>query len=185
MDKPNPLKMWESERKESDRGYALVALDFIDSHLSELLKASMVDDVPRVKSILNSPIRAIATRAKLAYCLGLIGEQTYELIEQIREIRNQFGHSFELLTFDSPDIAAMCKQIRIPEYDEKGVDNRFRFELAVNELWQHLAKLTRNAERRSIPKDHFDVLRMDEPQLTTELQRLNAPRKRALGFPDD
>lgn len=182
-DSPDPLKMWESEREESDRGYALVANDFVDHHLERLLRAFMVNDESRVNSLLNSPLRNMGNRAVLAYCLGLIGLQCFEVVEQIRNIRNTFGHSFELLTFESPEISKLCRDIRIPEYHDDGtITNRYRFELAVNELWQHLETVRKRVERRVVPVERFDAMRMDEPERSRRLEEMNVPYKRALGL---
>lgn len=183
MGEPDPVKMWESERDESDRGFALVACDFIDHDLDLLLRAFMVDDEPRANVLLKSPLRNISNRAMAAYCLGLIGHETFELIEQIRDIRNRFGHSFSLLTFDSPGIAEVCRDIRIPEFGDDGtITLRYRFELAMNELWQHLDSVRKDLQRRVVPIERFDVLRMDEPKRSQLLKEMNAPFKKALGL---
>lgn len=101
---------------ESDYAVVLIAVTFLEEMLGSLFRAKFVD-TPKVVEALLGPDRPVSTfsaRIKLAYCTGHISEGTYRDLEVIREIRNDFAHSRESLSFDCPAIEAKCRRLRYP-----------------------------------------------------------------------
>lgn len=121
--------------KESDRGAALVAASMLDDRLKEIL-ASFFTSSKASQDLLsgfNAPLGTFSSRVSAAFALGLIQENEFKEITLIRKIRNEFGHGWEPLSFDSSGVANLCKQLPWlgPAEYEKGATARARFNAAV------------------------------------------------------
>ncbi|MDQ1639640.1 MAG: mannitol operon repressor [Pyrinomonadaceae bacterium] len=99
--------------QESDRGAALVAASLLDERLKEILQAfflqSKVSD--ELLNGYNAPVGTFSSRASLAFALGLIQKNEFDEITLIRKIRNEFGHKWKDVTFDSARIADLCRKL--------------------------------------------------------------------------
>ena len=104
----------EDLQKETDRGVALVAAEFIDDCLVTMLKACFVDDAKLAKELLKYPgsISTLAARIDLAYALGLLGKKMYADLKLIRKIRNEFGHCHTPVSFEEQRISDMCQKLQ-------------------------------------------------------------------------
>jgi DNA-binding MltR family transcriptional regulator len=107
-----------SKRTHSGAVIALSAV--LDNRLELVLKKAFV---PMSKSMHDKlfesyrPLNSFAAKIILAFAVGAIVLDTYEELEKIRDIRNEFAHSAELLDFESPKIAALLakfKKKRLP-----------------------------------------------------------------------
>ncbi|SRR6266568_3431727 len=81
---------------ESDLACVLIATSYLNNALACLLKRYFIES-NLVSKLLDSPRGAIstfATRADLAYCLGLIPKGLYQNLETVGKIRNVFAHSY-------------------------------------------------------------------------------------------
>jgi mannitol operon repressor len=142
--------------KESDRGAALTAAAVLDERLAEILKAFFAD-VGAVKDLLygaHAPLATFSARTATAYALGLIQENEYREISLIRKIRNEFGHSWRGVSFDSQRVRQITNELPWlgpPEY-EAGATARARFNAAIAILLTDLLWRARLvcSERRSI-----------------------------------
>lgn len=142
--------------KESDRGAALVAASMLDERLQEILSNFLVQS-PTSKELLggfNAPLGTFSARAAAALSLGLIQENEFNEIALIRKIRNEFGHGWKPLSFESGRVADLCRQLPWlgPAEHEAGATVRARFNAAVailltDLLWRvHLV----SKERRTL-----------------------------------
>jgi len=127
----------EDIQKEPDRGVPLVAVAFLDDVLGKLLEAYFIDNSKTIRYILEYPgaLCNFAVRADLAYCLGLLPEQTYNDIILIRKIRNRFGHSHHPVNFENEEIAGLCQKLYFANLSLQTlsvkVSARDKFEVAV------------------------------------------------------
>ena len=142
--------------KESDRGAALVAASMIDERLEEML-GSFFTDTPASKDLLsgfNAPLGTFSARASAAMALGLLQENEFKEITLIRKIRNEFGHGWQTISFESGRVADFCRQLPWlgPSEYEKGATARARFNAAVAILLTDLLWRVRlvASERRTI-----------------------------------
>ena len=75
----------------------------------------MVNDPKVVKDLLDSerhgPLSSFAAKAKVAYALALIDEQTKEDLDYIRKIRNEFAHSIKEISFQDNPIREYCNKL--------------------------------------------------------------------------
>lgn len=121
--------------KESDRGAALVAASMLDERLKEILESFFTSSKASqdLLSGFNAPLGTFSSRVSAAFALGLIQENEFKEITLIRKIRNEFGHGWEPLSFDSSSVANLCKQLPWlgPAEYEKDATARARFNAAV------------------------------------------------------
>ena len=103
----------EKFRAESDRGAALLAASYLDERLKQLL----LDHVTSRKVGLElldgplAPLGSFSSRSKAAFALGLIDAVTYRQLNTLRNIRNEFGHSWEELDFSTTTVDKLCRKL--------------------------------------------------------------------------
>ncbi|MCX3308328.1 MltR family transcriptional regulator [Pantoea vagans] len=99
--------------KESDRGSVLIAASILDEWLCDIIQAHLMNDKV-AKSLLKgatAPLSSFAARTGLAYALGLIMEHEYNELTTLRSIRNEFGHSWNGVSFETPKIQNKIEQL--------------------------------------------------------------------------
>jgi mannitol operon repressor len=144
--------------RESDRGAALVAASMLDERLKEILHAFMLDS-PASQELLSgfsAPLGTFSSRAVAAFALGLIQSNEFEEITIIRKIRNEFGHGWQPVPFETGRIADLCRNLPWlgPVEHENGGTCRGRFNFAVailltDLMWRvRLVEKERRVERR-------------------------------------
>ncbi len=110
---------------------------------------------------------SLYARAEFAYLLGLIDSQTLTNIKDIATIRNLFAHSHTPYTFESEDIAKLCRKLTTNEpdlavecaddeetrqlFDELQNAPRNRFCFVVSDTLIKLAFLPKTLERPKTP----------------------------------
>lgn len=121
--------------KESDRGAALVAASMLDERLQEVLTNFFVESRTSKELLVgfNAPLGTFSARAAAALSLGLIQENEFKEITLIRKIRNEFGHGWKELSFESGRVADLCCQLPWlgPAEHEAGATVRARFNAAI------------------------------------------------------
>jgi mannitol operon repressor len=125
----------EHFNKESERGAALSAGSLLDEKLKDILTAFLAE-VAATNDLLsgfNAPIGTFSSRISASYAMGLIQEDEYKELNIIRKIRNEFGHSWQGVNFDSPKVTNLCLQLpwRGPEENEAKSTLKERFNFAV------------------------------------------------------
>lgn len=133
---------------ESDKSVAMVGRSLLEEATEDLLVASMPGLDKQLRSELfrgTGPLATLSSRTKLAYALGVIGPITRRNIDLAREIGNAFAHSKQILTFETPEIAACCahielaQQSRSPEaFQGLRFTNRWKFATISVMLWAGL-----------------------------------------------
>lgn len=147
---------------ESDRGVVLIMAARFDDLLNEILLAYFVD-VPTSKFMVsgfNAPLGTFAARTNMAYSLALITENEFKELNLIRKVRNEFGHSWGGLDFNTEKVRGLCLELpyRGPAGEEKRVSLRSRFVLSsmvlfVNLVWRpyHVQKI------KCSVREHWDA----------------------------
>jgi len=93
----------------SDRVVAVVSGAYLDACLCNLLERFLVDDTHEVGRLLGttheseSGLATYSSRARAAYCLGLIGRSEFDQLKSIARIRNHFAHHTSV-SFGHPSI---------------------------------------------------------------------------------
>lgn len=99
--------------KESDRGAALNAAAVLDDWLQNILEVFFADNKSGRDLIsgFNAPLGTFAAKAAAAHALGLLQDNEYQEITLIRKIRNEFGHSWKGVSFESHKVANFVNQL--------------------------------------------------------------------------
>lgn len=171
------LQGWIEEMKQgSDRVAAIVGATLLDEQLRALLLNFFVDERTLGKSDGSSwgrlfgpegPLGASANRSALALALGLIPVDLYEDLTIIRRVRNVFAHGLHGLSFQHPEVAAACEQLRIvpaalPEEWHADLTPRIRYILTVTHAAIEVDGRARHGPpRRVIPDNIFFRPRWD------------------------
>jgi DNA-binding MltR family transcriptional regulator len=99
--------------KESDRGAVLVGVAYLDELLVRLFKEKMLLTQKLSEYLFESsgPLSTLSSRIRIAYCLGWIGPATFQDLDLLRKIRNDFAHLHSPLTFDDPSVRSRCREL--------------------------------------------------------------------------
>jgi DNA-binding MltR family transcriptional regulator len=140
---------------ETDRGCALMAASYLESQLEQLVKAHLVPGSKVVSALFENsgPLGTFSARVDLAFALGLLDVNTHRELHLVRRIRNEFGHSYDPISFQTERIMNRCNELkRIPRDSERP---RHVFTRTVMGLLAAIhARLTR-ATQPQIPADHL------------------------------
>jgi DNA-binding MltR family transcriptional regulator len=136
--------------KETDRGVALVGATFLDDVLDVMLRALFAGDGEAANKLLSPgrPLESFGSRAHLAYCVGLLGRDTYHDINLIREVRNDFAHR-KPVDFAHAEIRDKCRRLKVAELMMPGGSGecRDRFLASVVMIANHLIIQTASLKR--------------------------------------
>jgi DNA-binding MltR family transcriptional regulator len=66
----------------------------------------------------NGPLANFSNRVAIAHALGLIGNVFRHDLDLIRELRNGFAHVRLPMTLETPQIAEMCKHLKLPDNEK-------------------------------------------------------------------
>jgi hypothetical protein len=165
MKTKNPLENAEPElrelidftsefNKESDRGAVLVA----GSRIDEVLKSILMGYLRTTKSTnellegINAPLGSFSARASACHALGLLEDIEFNEITLIRKIRNEFGHKWKNISFESHKIRSLAMTLPWlgPSEEEEGATPRARFNFAVVILLTDLLWRERLARKEKI-----------------------------------
>ena len=85
---------------------SLLAASILDEWLLEIIQSYIIKDKVSKELLLGfgAPLGTFSAKTKIAYSLGLIEKKEYEEINIIRKIRNEFGHSWKDVNFESTKI---------------------------------------------------------------------------------
>jgi DNA-binding MltR family transcriptional regulator len=110
------VHLYDVLNEESDLACVLIATSYVDYALASLLKRHLVDSeiANKLLDSARGAISTFATRADLAYSLGLIPKGLYQNLETIGKIRNAFAHSYTSIALDSADIAKLVNSLIPP-----------------------------------------------------------------------
>jgi hypothetical protein len=124
---PTNQKFYLELQQETPRAAVILGAAFLDMRLRELISNFMINDKTKVDDLLgtdtkyNAPLSSFASRANIAYCLGLISIDDLHDLKLIAKIRNKFAHGLHGLTLNNVIIANWCRQLKAPKLGESPV----------------------------------------------------------------
>jgi mannitol operon repressor len=88
-------------QSEGDRSTAILGAALLDEELRQLLTEFLVDDEDQVNLLItgDAPVATFSARSRVCYCLGLIPRTIFDMLTNIREVRNTFAHQLHGLAF--------------------------------------------------------------------------------------
>jgi DNA-binding MltR family transcriptional regulator len=98
----------------SDLACVLIGTSYLAELLASTIKVSFIESSVSEKLLdpQRGAIGGLATRADLAYCLGLINKAVYQDIIRVAEIRNMFAHKHLALDFGDNTVRKACDELQ-------------------------------------------------------------------------
>lgn len=132
---PSLSEAFEPPEIHHDRALAITTAAWLEDVLERCLVASMVTLTKAETNGLfdfDSPVGSFSARIRLAYALGFFGPITRNDLDHLRHIRNAFAHARKTITFETKEIAAECRKLKLcdmytvsPTYDPKRAVDRY------------------------------------------------------------
>jgi hypothetical protein len=69
----------------------------------------------------NGPLSSFASKINVAYALRLFGDVFRHDLDLIRELRNGFAHARHPMTLSTLQVAAVCKNLKLPDDAQRRV----------------------------------------------------------------
>jgi DNA-binding MltR family transcriptional regulator len=115
--------------KESDRGCCLLAVSFLDNELKLLLEEKLIGDAKFKNNLfdVNGPLGNFSSKINLSFSIGVICNELKNDINVIRKIRNEFGHNYTYINFDSAKIKSQILALTYNLYDKSETTPRVMF----------------------------------------------------------
>ena len=103
----------------SDRVTAVMLGAHVETALERLLASRMRDDLnSEQKSRLfgfEGAVGTFSAKIIVAYAMKIIGRITYSDLNLIKLLRNEFAHSRRPFNFQTPEVVAVCNELKIPK----------------------------------------------------------------------
>lgn len=101
----------------SERSAVIVGTELLSSLLANRLMMQMINQSEGVKRMFGSKRGSLdlARKSDLAFGLGLISSGDYDRLSVVRNIRNEFAHTFSGCSFATPKILALVDKLEGPD----------------------------------------------------------------------
>lgn len=103
----------------------------------------------------EAPLGTFSGKIKLSYAIKLFGNKTLHDFELIRHLRNGFAHSRHPLTFDTPQVASLCKHFLLPDEDTPLFHTRGPFSSKIPSAYLARATKAEDAQDLSHPRTRY------------------------------
>jgi hypothetical protein len=100
---------------ENDRACGVLNASWVEQMLETAIKRRLRPDCPAKLFDYDGPVGTFSARIMMGYALNLFGPNTRHDLDLIRTIRNEFAHCQLPLSFDIPEIKAVCDHLLIPD----------------------------------------------------------------------
>ncbi|MBA9078667.1 MltR family transcriptional regulator [Rufibacter quisquiliarum] len=147
--------------KETDRGCALLGVSYLDEELKELIQSYLVQNNTIQKKIFdnNGGLATLSSKIDIAFLLGLISKETYNDLNYIRKIRNEFAHSKYSIDFNNKEVSKIIKNLK-SHYRDSSESSRKIF---ISTIYGILSKI-------NILKDKVENIKERKEDATKEQQ---------------
>jgi hypothetical protein len=162
--------------KESPRGALLVVGASCDEAVETLLRATCVD-VKQVDELLDSgtssPLGSFGARIKACWCFGLLPEDEYFNLEQVRKMRNYVAHNLlganlESINFDDNKIKQHIAALRVTRFDDGDDDALLVLAQMVGRLWSWVELAVPIVRSQNVAKELACATTQYRPRKTDE-----------------
>ena len=112
---------------ESDRSAAIVSGSLLELTIERCIIHRLLPMTKQEYSNLfkgSNPLATFSAKIRLGYLLGLYGPKTRDVIERIKNVRNEFAHQFDR-NFGHPDIVNLCRLL--PDYPAEELPKPMEF----------------------------------------------------------
>ncbi len=105
--------VFESLHEHDERGLVLTLAALAEDSLGVLL-INYLREEKQAKELVegfNAPLGTFSSRIKAAFSLGLLIKDSYDTLEVLRKIRNEFAHNWTGVSLDRQDIDIRIRQL--------------------------------------------------------------------------
>jgi hypothetical protein len=103
----------------NDRARAVMLGSMVETALHTFLRKHTRPSLTKTDDQLlfdyRGPLGTFSAKILVGYTFNLYGPNTRHDLDLIRIMRNQFAHSRKSFDFESPAVAAVCAQLRLPD----------------------------------------------------------------------
>jgi len=124
---------------------ALIGTAFVEKALIALLHKFFIAGSTSAEQIFHEgkALGAFFNCAQAAYCLGLISKPTFQNLTLLANIRNELAHTHLPKTFDNPEIAELCKNLRPTDFGRCPIPFDERLSKTIAKHWDTLSPHSR------------------------------------------
>jgi hypothetical protein len=100
----------------NDRGYCLLVVSTLENNLDEVIDRHIVDFNKEDYDAFfdgNGAAGSLSRKIALLQAFKVIGPITRRNLNIVREIRNAFAHGKIPITFETPEVKALCEELRL------------------------------------------------------------------------
>lgn len=126
--------------RETPRGAILVAMQYADMLLTRLLtKACLTPNLAaKLLNDFNAPLGTFSNKILAAYAFGLLPEQEYLNLEQLRKVRNYCAHHFGEIHLDDDKVRSHCENMKVPPgYEKDPLPKKLSMVIGMLQSWLH------------------------------------------------
>jgi DNA-binding MltR family transcriptional regulator len=108
--------LYEAINQESALPCVLISVGYIEQCLATLLHKFCIEGktADELFDHENGVLKDLYSRAKVAYCLGLVGKELFNNLKNMGTIRNLFAHSHLAIDFSDPKVSGLCSALTLP-----------------------------------------------------------------------
>lgn len=119
----------------NERAAVLAVVSLLEGALQKSLTTEFLPDSKgKLEYMFGSgaPLRPFSAKIRIGFALKVFGPNTRDNLDAIREVRNSFAHTMSPISFDTPEVANVCKRITILDLSDprdimKNAPTRSRF----------------------------------------------------------
>jgi hypothetical protein len=104
---------------QNDRARAVLMVSFVENALRDFLSRRLRPNFPKkeYQKLFGrmAPLSSFSAKILTGFAFNYYGQDTYNDLDLIRELRNGFAHSRNSFAFDTAEVAAMCANLRTPD----------------------------------------------------------------------
>jgi DNA-binding MltR family transcriptional regulator len=99
----------------TDTAVAVVLVSRVEDWLSEAIKGNMRDDLSaKLRERLfqgYGPLSTFSAKIDFAYALSMVDADIYNDLRAVKDIRNKFAHTKDVIHFGSPEVAPIIQKL--------------------------------------------------------------------------
>jgi hypothetical protein len=165
----------EELKTQSDRGAAVIAAAVLDDLLEFLILQRLINlGAERRESLFGrtgAPLSSFSAKIEMAYALGVIANEMRLGMHLIRDVRNEFAHRIEQITFDHPDVAKIIETRLMGPLQKPGKSNRAKYIDSFSVIAMLIYGVLENDIRiKSLAISHKDQLLQFQEKIRSILQ---------------
>jgi DNA-binding MltR family transcriptional regulator len=140
----------------SDRVTAVMLGSHVETALEKLLASRMrhnLNSAERSKLFgFEGALGTFSAKIIIAYAMKVVGPITYSDLNLIKLLRNEFAHSRIPFNFDTPEVVAICKELKVPKLPDSNDSFKDRIRVDKSASWVLFASACHNIAYRMLVK---------------------------------